>query len=126
MISAWNIFSTIRTTILRLPCTNFAEFKVFHPNKILKGVVLRSETGLNDAQCMVKCIELHKCQSYNININAGICQLNSESERGNVTKLSDAPGWLYKSTDFSDKLVTIYIAFHVVCIKVQIRAIAKE
>ena len=72
---------------------------------MLKGSVLKSETGMNDVQCMVKCMELSKCQSYNIQIDAGICQLNSRSERGNSTKLSDAPGWLYKSTDFNDKLV---------------------
>ena len=110
-LSVWNIFSAIQATILRLPCTKFADFKIVHHDKTLKGVLLRSETGLNDAQCMVKCIELNQCQSYNINIDAGICELNSESERGNVTKLSNAPGWLYKTTDFSDKLVIICIAF---------------
>ena len=72
---------------------------------MLKGSVIKSETGMNDVQCMVKCIELSKCQSYNIKIDVGICQLNSKSEGGNATKISDAPGWLYKSTDFNDQMV---------------------
>ena len=72
---------------------------------MLKGFVIKSETGMNDAQCMVKCMELPKCQSYNIKYDAGICQLNSKSEMGSSAKLSDVPGWLYKSTDVNDKLV---------------------
>ena len=72
---------------------------------MLKGFVIKSETGVNDFQCMVKCMEVPKCKSYNIKSDAGTCQLNSASESGNLAKLSDAPGWLYKSTDFNDKLV---------------------
>ena len=72
---------------------------------MLRGHVLKSETGLNDVKCMTKCIEHKTCQSYNIYSLKGICQLNRKSVRGNVTELSDAPGWVYKSTDFNEKLV---------------------
>ena len=50
-------------------------------------------------------MEHHKCRSYNLNVHTKECQLNERRFGENSTQLVDAPGWLYKSTDYSKKLV---------------------
>eukprot|EP00795_Rhopilema_esculentum_P007212 gene7212-12892_t len=55
-------------TISRLPCDIFAEFRIFSIGKRLTGHVLRTDKGLEDGQCMMKCVEHRKCRSYNLNV----------------------------------------------------------
>ena len=97
------------TTILRLPCTTYAEFNVFLINKALKGHVIHRESGLNDVQCMEKCIQFTKCRSYNLNRSLKLCELNAKTLGDNETELSDEHGWIYKSTDYNSKLVTQFM-----------------
>ncbi|XP_065067438.1 fibropellin-1-like isoform X3 [Rhopilema esculentum] len=94
-----------QSTILRLPCQTFAEFRVFHMDKALKGHVIKTERDVDDIGCTRKCVEHHKCRSYNLNVQTKECQLNERRHGENGTQLVDAPGWLYKSTDYSKKLI---------------------
>eukprot|EP00795_Rhopilema_esculentum_P003142 gene3143-1447_t len=94
-----------QSTILRLPCQTFAEFTVFHMGKALKGHVIKTERDVDDIGCTRKCVEHHKCRSYNLNVQTKECQLNERRHGENGTQLVDAPGWLYKSTDYSKKLI---------------------
>ncbi|XP_065060448.1 neurogenic locus notch homolog protein 1-like [Rhopilema esculentum] len=94
-----------QSTILRLPCQTFAEFTVFHMDKALKGHVIKTERDVDDIGCTRKCVEHHKCRSYNLNVQTKECQLNERRHGENGTQLVDAPGWLYKSTDYSKKLI---------------------
>ncbi|XP_065067481.1 neurogenic locus notch homolog protein 2-like isoform X1 [Rhopilema esculentum] len=94
-----------QSTILRLPCQTFAEFTVFHMGKALKGHIIKTERDVDDIGCTRKCVEHHKCRSYNLNVQTKECQLNERRHGENGTQLVDAPGWLYKSTDYSKKLI---------------------
>ena len=74
--------------------------------KRLRNHVIRVDHGLNDVQCMVKCVEHKRCQSYNINTNDLICEINSKAHIDEGTNLVDDPKWIYKSTDFTSELVS--------------------
>ena len=95
-----------QSTILRLPCQTFAEFTVFHMEKALKGHLIKTELDVDDIGCTRKCVEHRKCRSYNLNVQTKECQLNERRFGENSAQLVDAPGWLYKSTDYSKKLVS--------------------
>eukprot|EP00795_Rhopilema_esculentum_P003145 gene3145-1449_t len=73
--------------------------------KALKGHVIKTERDVDDIGCTRKCVEHHKCRSYNLNVQTKECQLNERRHGENGTQLVDAPGWLYKSTDYSKKLI---------------------
>eukprot|EP00795_Rhopilema_esculentum_P007211 gene7211-12891_t len=92
-------------TILRLPCDIFAEFRIFSIGKRLTGHVLRTDKGLEDGQCMMKCVEHRKCRSYNWNVEEKLCELNSKAHADNGTVLADETDWIYKSTDYDNLLV---------------------
>ena len=64
--------------------------------------------GITDVQCTAECAEHPLCKSYNIHRENKICQLNSKKQGDfNVTLIQSA-GWLYKSTDYNETLVSIY------------------
>ena len=111
------VLSVVYATILRLPCMKYADFDVFHIDKALIGHLIRIDNGLNDVQCMAKCIEHAKCRSYNIQRDRQICELNDKAFGDVNTQLTDKPGWVYKSTDYNNKLVilTLYI-FRDLCV----------
>ena len=105
------ILSIVYATILRLPCMKYADFDVFHMDKALIGHLIRIDNGLNDVQCMAKCIEHVKCRSYNIQRDKQVCELNAKAFGDVNTQLTVKPGWVYKSTDYNNKLVILYIMF---------------
>ena len=76
-------------------------------NKALKGHVIAKHSGITDIQCTVKCVEHHKCRSYNININSGECHLNSKALGDAGTELLTESGWMYKSTDYNETMVSV-------------------
>ena len=87
--------------ILRLPCGDiFADFTIFIKDKALNGSVIATISNTSDVQCMVKCVEHHKCRSYNSKIGEKKCELNSKAIGGKDTVLISKPGWVYKSTDY--------------------------
>ena len=92
-------------TILRLPCKTLADFKLYMLGKRLIGNVLMSFNGLQDTQCMIKCIENAKCRSYNTNKEDGRCEINGKAMVDNGTVLATDTNWVYKSTDYSSTLV---------------------
>ena len=100
------MFHGIHATILRLPCALVAEFIVYESGKRLKNHVIRVDHGLNDVQCMVKCVEHKQCRSYNINTNNLICEISSKAHADEGAHLANDPEWVYRSTDFSSKLVS--------------------
>ena len=102
---------SVENTILRLPCDTFAEFRIFSIGKRLTGHVLRTDKGLEDGQCMMKCVEHRKCRSYNLNVKDKICELNSKAHADNGTMLADETDWIYKSTDYKNLLVSIHDFF---------------
>ena len=93
-------------TILRLPCSTIADFSVWHSGKRLKNHVIRTDYGINDVQCMVKCIELKSCRSYNINTKSRICELNGKAHVDDGAKLASDGNWMYRTTNFDSKLVS--------------------
>ena len=98
-------------SILRLPCKKYADFKVIFKDKRLTGNVLASFYGLQDTQCMVKCVENEKCRSYNINVKDGTCEVNGKASADNGAILKTDPDWVYKSTDYSSNLVCDQLIF---------------
>jgi len=92
-------------TILRLPCTVFADFKISHLGKRLLDHVLMSFNGLQDTECMVKCVENEKCRSYNTNRKDGRCEINGKALADSGTLLKTDPNWVYKSTNYSSNLI---------------------
>ena len=99
----------VLSTILRLPCIKLAKFNVVHVNKVLMGYGIATHENMNDIKCTVKCVEHYKCRSYNFNVNDRRCHLNSKAFGDKDTKLTDSPGWYYKSTDYNNTLVSTYI-----------------
>ena len=93
-------------TILRLPCSTIADFSVQHSGKRLKNHVIRTDYEINDVQCMVKCIELKTCRSYNINTKNRICELNGKAHVDEGAELASDGNWMYKTTNFDSKLVS--------------------
>ena len=65
-----------------------------------------SFNGLQDIQCMVKCVENVKCRSYNTNTKDGRCEINGKALFDNGITLSTASDWLYKSTNYNSTLVS--------------------
>ena len=96
--------------ILRLPCLDHADFTVVHEHKFLKGSVIAIHRGVTDISCMIKCVEHQKCKSYNIDRASGECQLNSKVVGDADSMLSDGNGWIYKSTDYNETLVSYDLA----------------
>ena len=72
----------------------------------LKGHVIRTDDGLGDIACMVKCVEHPKCRSYNINRDLLKCELNGKAMGDPQVVLTSEPGWLHKSTDYNNTLVS--------------------
>ena len=92
--------------ILRLPCGDiFADFTIFIKDKALNGSVIATINNTNEVQCMVKCVEHHKCRSYNAQNDEKKCELNSKAIGEKDTVLISKPGWMYKSTDYNDTQV---------------------
>ena len=99
-------------TILRLPCMKYAEFNVIHTRKALKGYLLQRDRNTTDVQCMKKCIEHAQCRSYNINRGLKVCELNSKAFPYDATsQLEDELNWMYKSTNFEERLVSVFCSF---------------
>ena len=98
-------------TILRLPCTVFADFNVIHLGKRLLEHVLMSFNGLQDTECMVKCVKNEKCRSYNTNRKDGRCEINGKALADSGTLLKTDPNWVYKSTNYSLNLVCGHFIF---------------
>ena len=101
-------------TILRLPCKVFADFNVIHLGKRLIDHVLVFFNGLQDTQCMVKCVKNVKCRSYNTNRKDGRCEINGKALVDNGTILKADPDWVYKSTNYSLNLVCKCLIFYLV------------
>ena len=65
--------------ILRLPCGDIlANFTIFMKDKALGGSVISEFGSTSDVQCMVKCVEHHKCRSYNTQSDEQKCELSSK------------------------------------------------
>ena len=107
IFALWFAIVVLNATVLRLPCMTYADFDVVFINKSLKGYLIRKDEGLNHVQCMVKCIEHAECRSYNTNGHLQMCELNTKAFGDAGTTLSDEPGWVHKSTDYSNKLVSM-------------------
>ena len=108
----WNILTAGHATILRLPCLQYANFKILYNDKVLQGYVIHRAIDTNDVQCTEKCIQHEKCRSYNINRDLKICELNAKALSDVDIQLSDKPGWIYKSTDHREKLVCHSMSFY--------------
>ena len=76
--------------------------------KRLFGHVLISFHGLNDTQCMVKCVKNVKCRSYNIHRKDEKCEISGKALGDTNTTLKTASGWVYKSTDYNSTLVRVF------------------
>lgn len=109
-IALISIFAKFDATILRLPCLDYADFTIVHEHKFLKGSIIATHHGVTDISCMIKCVENQKCRSYNIDRASGECQLNSKVFGDADSVLSDGNGWLYKSTDYNETLVSCNLA----------------
>ena len=70
--------------------------------------MIRTDYGITDVQCMVKCIELKSCRSYNINTKNMICELNGKAHVDEGTSLASDGNWMYKTTKFDSKLVSSF------------------
>ena len=96
------LFGTTWQMILRIPCGDiFADFAIFIKDKALNGSVIATISNTSDVQCMVNCVEHHKCRSYNSKIDEKKCELNSKAIGDKDTVLISKPGWVYKSTDYN-------------------------
>ncbi|XP_065060838.1 protein crumbs homolog 1-like isoform X2 [Rhopilema esculentum] len=96
---------TVYGYMLRLPCKTLADFSIFHKGRRLSDNVLKKDKGLDESQCMMKCVEHRKCRSYNLNVKEKLCELNSKAHADNGTVLAEETDWTYKSTDYSNRLV---------------------
>ena len=96
---------TVYGCILRLPCKTLADFSIVHKGRRLSDHVLKKYKGLDEEQCMIKCVEQRKCRSYNLNAKEKLCELNSKAHVDNGTVLDDETDWIYKSTDYDNRLV---------------------
>ena len=94
-----------------MPCKVFADFNVIHLGKRLLDQVLASFIGLQDTQCMVKCVKNVKCRSYNTNRKDGRCEVNGKALVDNGTILNADSDWVYKSTDYSLNVVCEDLTF---------------
>ena len=70
-----------------------------------------SFNGLQDTECMVKCVENEKCRSYNTNKKDGRCEINGKALADSGAILETDSNWVYKSTDYSSKLVCEHFIF---------------
>ena len=114
-ISLMTTIAMFDAMILRLPCLDHADFTVVHEHKFLKGGVIATHHGVTDISRMIKCVEHQECRSYNIDRASGECQLNSKVVGDAESMLSDGNGWLYKSTDYSETLVSYDLAIMLSC-----------
>ena len=102
------VVANVCPLILRLPCGNiYADFVIAKFGHFLQRSVIKTIKGITDAQCTAECAEHPLCRSYNIHRENKICELNSKKDGDfNVTLIPSA-GWVYKSTDYNETLVSV-------------------
>ena len=102
-----NSLLSVNGRILRLPCMIDAVFDVIFIDKRLQGKSLAVFNSIDDQGCTLKCAENHKCTSYNYQWMEKTCQiLQKHVQQDNSTDLLDENGWIFKTTNYSNKLVS--------------------
>ncbi|XP_065051844.1 uncharacterized protein LOC135681343 [Rhopilema esculentum] len=101
-----NFLLTVNGRILRLPCMIDAVFDVVFIDKRFQGDSLAVFNSIDDQGCTLKCAENHKCTSYNYQWINKTCEiLQKYVQQDNSTDLLEANGWIFKTTNYSNKLI---------------------
>eukprot|EP00795_Rhopilema_esculentum_P005336 gene5336-507_t len=101
-----NSLLTVNGRILRLPCMIDAVFDVVFIDKRLQGDILAVFNSIDDQGCTLKCAQNHECTSYNYQWINKTCEiLQKHVQQDNSTDLLDANGWIFKTTNYSNKLI---------------------
>ena len=96
--------------ILRRNCGDYADFSYVQSDQALVGHVLEAFVGLLPKQCEEECINHVLCKSVNVETSGNkSCELNSKTPADAADQVSLAPrsGWVFKSTKFTERLVSI-------------------
>ena len=103
-----NSLLSVNGRILRLPCMIDAVFDVIFIDKRLQGDSLAVFNSIDDQGCTLKCAENQKCTSYNYQWMEKTCQIfQKHVQQNNSTDLLDDNGWIFKTTNYSNKLVSV-------------------
>ncbi|XP_065051807.1 uncharacterized protein LOC135681285 isoform X6 [Rhopilema esculentum] len=106
MFLALNSLLSVNGRILRIPCMIDAVFDVVFFDKRLQGNGLAVFNSIDDQGCTLKCAENHKCTSYNYQWMDKTCEIHQKHvQQDNSTDLLDANGWIFKTTNYSNKLI---------------------
>ena len=94
--------------ILRLPCLKYANFSTVVNDSVLQGHVLETISIGSIMECQGFCLEHSQCKSINVKLTDDmICQLNSKSDLLDNVILTTSSGWIYQTSDYSAKNVSI-------------------
>ncbi|XP_065053929.1 protein jagged-1a-like [Rhopilema esculentum] len=106
MFLVLNSLLSVNGRILRIPCMIDAVFDVVFFDKRLQGNSLAVFNSIDDQGCTLKCAENHKCTSYNYQWIDKTCEIYQKHvQQDNSTDLLDANGWIFKTTNYSNKLI---------------------
>ena len=105
--------TVINTEILRLQCKRFADFTINVNDATLQGSLITTLLFRSDDECRFACMMDVQCKSYNKEIKGDErCELNRKTTeiKEDEATLVRRPGWIFKSTNYSDPLVRRLIA----------------
>ncbi len=97
--------------ILRLSCTDYANFTIVKENVVLQGSLLATFLDIAEADCEQQCILKERCKSINVEKVARTCELNDRATTDFVDGekiLVPKSNWIYKATDHNEILVRSY------------------
>ena len=88
--------------ILRLNCLTFGNFSIVKIGYKQSDHILRTFNYLSEDECENQCKMYSLCKS--INFKNNICELNRKSTEDpfDNAQLTQATGWAYKSTDYTE------------------------
>ena len=91
----------IQGKILRLPCGKFhAPFsRTFHKQRLHSSSAVSIKTKIY-TECIGSCIRFQRCQSINIDINDGICELLESTLEDDNASLRNENNWLHVETEY--------------------------
>ena len=109
LIAIASTLGCVNGHILRTSCIIEANFAVVHQGKILQNAALVTLTGMSEIEYEGACVENEACKSINFHSSSKTCVINSKSLANDGASLVSDTGWIYKSTDYNEKLVRCHI-----------------
>ena len=95
--------------ILRLSCTEYANFSMITKDYALQEPLIRTLNNTEVAKCQSKCVNQFGCKSINTEEGGSKrCELlaaSAEDVKDGLPQLSARPGWTYRTTDYKTLLV---------------------